>query len=613
MLDTCEHVVEAAAATASQLLRSCPSLAVLATSRRPLEVAGEIAWAVPPLDLPGTDSLVDPTYAAESSAVRLLMERAMSVRLDFELTDANVADVVAICAALDGLPLAIELAAARLDVLSPARLRERLHDRFALLDAGHRDAVERQRTLRGAIDWSYELLTGDERRLFQRLAVLPGTFPLELAVALAGGLGPDGVDLLRSLVRQSLVTPHGEDRFVILDTLRAYAEERADAADSALALDRLAQWAATTVAAGDDALRSDAQVDALVALRQDLPNFRVALEWTLDEDRDPPLGVRVAARLAWFWHLTGMYSEGQRWLRTAVAVPDAEPRDRVLALIGAGLHATSVGLLQDGAAFLTRALDDARALDDRFLELLARAQRGGAAWWAGDPDAADADLDPVIDQAAGAHDERLQWIHAYALLQKSRVCLRREDYDAAASLVALADDELELVGDDHLRALAVRFQGRSATLQGSPARGIALAEQALRLSERLSDTEGVAISLLVLGEAQRGLGQFGQATATLGRSIELAVATDHLSTVCQAVSLLAAIDVERGDRERASRIVRELLTAQSEAGLPILTPGGVVQRLVGELLDGYPQAPDVGADPAAARARLRALALETIR
>ena len=236
ILDTCEHVIDAAAEVVSELLHWCPDLRVLATSRRPLEVTGELVWPVEPLALP-PGSFDDLVIVESSPAVQLFLERARAARPAFELTSDNAATVAAICQALDGLPLSIELAAARLDVLSPVDVLRKLDDRFSLLNAGSRSATARQRTLRAALDWSYELLDTEERLMFQRLAVLPGPFSLELAYPLVdGAVAADPVELLRSLVRQSMVTRHGEEQFAILDTLQDYAGQRADGAEVVAAL-----------------------------------------------------------------------------------------------------------------------------------------------------------------------------------------------------------------------------------------------------------------------------------------------------------------------------------------------------------------------------------------
>jgi predicted ATPase/DNA-binding SARP family transcriptional activator len=612
VLDTCEHVVEAAANAVSHLLRHCPRLRVLATSRRPLDVAGELLCVVAPLGLPEMDATLDPVRVKDSPAVRLLLERARGVRPDLALDEDNAADIAAICVAVDGLPLAVELAAARLDVLSPSQLRRRLRDRFTLLNAGSRDATERQRTLRAAVDWSYELLSSEERRLFQRLAVLPGPFTVDLGCALVDGVVvAEPLELLRSLVRQSVVTRRTAEHFGMLDTLQAYAGERADASETGEALKALTHWAAEVTLARDRALRGPNQLEALSALRHDLPNLRAALEWSLAEGNDPHTGARIAGRLGWFWHLTGMYEEGHRWTARAAAVEDASHPIRVAALRGAGLHASALGQLDRARTYLSEAVEVGARVGTP-AEARARAHRGEVYWWSDNHDEADADLTVAAAASAPGTESENLWVHTFALLHLGRVRLRQQRYDDANALFAEAEPHLDDLGDRYLAELALRFRSRGTTLQGDPATAEHLAREALARAEQLGHTEGIAISLVALGEAQRELGHLDDAHAVLRRGVEFSVAADHIGSVCQALSLLIAIDAQRGDTAKATTLLGELLAAQAAAGLPLLTPGGVVQQLVDDLLGGrYPTTPPLRDDRSAARARaqVRAIAL----
>jgi predicted ATPase/DNA-binding SARP family transcriptional activator len=611
VLDTCEHVIEAAAEVMSELLHLCPDLRVLATSRRPLEVTGELVWPVEPLALP-PGSFDDVALVGSSPAVQLFLERARAARPTFELTNDNAATVAAICRALDGLPLSIELAAARLDVLSPADLLGRLDDRFSLLNAGSRSANARQRTLRAALDWSYELLDTEERLMFQRLAVLPGPFSLDLASALVdGAVVADPVELLRSLVRQSMVTRHGEEQFAILDTLQDYAGQRSDGAEVVAALRALTVWARDIVEERDRAVRTATQLEALAALRRDLPNLRASLQWSLAEGGDAEAGAAIAGRLNWFWHLTGMYEEGYRWSVMATEVPHLSPIVRLLACIGAGLHATALGLLDAARAFLDDAVSIAQQMPEVGFERRARAHRGDMEWWFGDPDAAEADLLAAIASSGTVETGVEEWVQAFAKLHLGRVRLRQERYPDADALFDEAHTSLDRIGDAYLSELELRFRARGASLQGDPALAVELAGRSLRQAEVLNHTEGIAISLLAVGEGQRELGDHEEATKVLRRAVEFGVAADHIGSVCQALALLAALEADTGNREGATKLVDQLLRAQATAGLPILTPGGVVQKLVADLLGGeYPKGED-GPDitPAQGRQELRSLAL----
>ena len=284
-----------------------------------------------------------------------------------------------------------------------------------------------------------------------------------------------------------------------------------------------------------------------------------------------------------------MYEEGHRWSVLAAAVPDLSPAVRVSASIGAGLHATALGLLDEARAYLG---DAVAVAEDRALPGFsprARAHRGDMEWWFDDPDAADADLSAAAAASAPGTPTAHPWVHAFALLHLGRVRLRQERYDEANALFDEAEPLLGELGDAYLAELALRFRARGATIQGDPAAAVALAARALEHAERLGHTEGIAISLLALGEGERALGHLDEAAAVLRRSVEFSVAADHVATVCQGLGLLAAIGADTGDRAGAAELLEKLLPAQAAAGLPLLTPGGVVQGLVDELFGGrYP-------------------------
>ena len=256
VLDTCEHVLDASTALATHLLRMCPAIGILATSRQALGIAGEVLWTVPPLRLPTPGAAMDDLRASE--AVQLFAERARAVRRDFAVDASNAEQVAAVCRVLDGLPLAIELAAARTRVLSVSSILARLDDRFSLLTA-RSPGDSRQRSLRTAIEWSHELLDDDQRTYFARLGVFAGRFTYDAASAVAAdGLATDPLELLTALVDRSLVVTDGDDSYRMLDSLRAFAAERlATAEDEQRETSaRLAHWLADRFAMADERLRS---------------------------------------------------------------------------------------------------------------------------------------------------------------------------------------------------------------------------------------------------------------------------------------------------------------------------------------------------------------------
>jgi predicted ATPase/DNA-binding SARP family transcriptional activator len=328
VLDNCEHVIEAAAKLADVLLRSCPRLTILATSREGLAIGAEVLWPVPPL---GPDD-----------ATELFVERASALVPGF---GADAEDPISerqviadLCARLDGLPLAIELAAARIRLLGPHELRDRLDDRFRLLTGGSRAALPRQQTLRAVVDWSYELLDDTERRLFERLAVFATAWTLDAAGALAGDVAPDRAaieELVGRLVDKSLVVPvqtaGRERRFRLLQTLAFYGRERlAERPDAAAVRDRHADWFAAVAVAAGAGVRSGEQRQWLERVDAELDDLRAAVEWSVAAE-NADTAMRLAAGMSWPFWLRNEVTEARRWCATAIALDGGSPAVRALA------------------------------------------------------------------------------------------------------------------------------------------------------------------------------------------------------------------------------------------------------------------------------------------
>ncbi len=379
VLDNCEHVVDSAARLVEGSLRACPRLRVLATSREPLAIAGERAWLVPPLSLPVRDPVgLKAEAAAGFDAIRLFVERAQDAVPGFRLDDANVGVVAEICRRLDGLPLAIELAAARVRVLPPAQIVERLEDRFRLLASGSRSAIPRHQTLRAAIDWSYALLATDEQRLLDRLAVFSGTFTLEAAEAICATEVHEAralLDVLARLVDRSLVIVReaGDSaRYVLLETVRQYAAEhlRARGEDEVLRR-RHAAYVCELVAAAEPHLVTAQRRPWLARIHADIDDIRQALTWT--RDADPAGHLRLTGMLCWFWFSTGFWSEGRRWSEGALALPvaAAPAPARAATLFAAAVIACLQAKAAEAQGWLEEVVAIARAHADRRLEAYA--------------------------------------------------------------------------------------------------------------------------------------------------------------------------------------------------------------------------------------------------
>ncbi|SBT52899.1 BTAD domain-containing putative transcriptional regulator [Micromonospora auratinigra] len=365
LLDNCEHLLDAAAGLAERLLTAGPGLRVLATSREPLGVTGEALRPVDSLALPPAGA--DPGTASAYPAVRLFADRAGAVRADFAVDAATVGPVVRICRALDGMPLAIELAAARLRALTAAQVDERLHDRFRLLTGGSRTALPRHQTLRAVVDWSWDLLAEDERALWRRLAVFAGGADLAAAERVCAGApgpaaGPDVLDRLAALVEKSLVVAVGADepRYRMLETVRAYGLHRLAEAGEA---DRVRRaHAAEYLALAEEAepwLRTGEQLRWLRRLAVDHDNLHAGLRYAVAEG-DAPTAVRYAAALGWYWWLSGRRVEGGELAAQVFALPDLAQRsapDRLaVAYTMAALNLVSTrNDLPTGMAWLERA------------------------------------------------------------------------------------------------------------------------------------------------------------------------------------------------------------------------------------------------------------------
>ena len=339
MLDNCEHVIEVAASFASLILQSCDGLILLATSREPLRVPGEVNWRVPPLALPEASNQAGSEELSRSEAVDLFVERAQRVAPTFGLAGEK-SSVVELCRHLDGVPLAIELAAARASLMSPSEMLDRLEDRFRLLAAGSRTAVGRHQTMEAAVDWSYDLLSPDERELFRRLSVFAGSFSLESAEAVCPSDDLDSsaiLGLLAKLVDKSLVVPVGEAagriRYRLLDTLRQYGSERLDASGETEQVRRAHFWYFLEVAeTASPHFFTD--MEPLGRLDAEQDNFRLAFNWA--DSKQPDGALRLAVRLWSYWNIRGRLIEGRETLVKALAHGrgDLVLRCEALSLVG---------------------------------------------------------------------------------------------------------------------------------------------------------------------------------------------------------------------------------------------------------------------------------------
>jgi predicted ATPase/DNA-binding CsgD family transcriptional regulator len=368
VLDNFEHVA-GAAADLGALLDMGPNLTLLITSRVPLRLSGERIYSVPPLAVPAS-SRVTSRVVAESEAGNLFASRAAAVRPGFAISDENATHVAAICQHLDGLPLAIELAAARINILSPAALLARLDRRLPLLTGGPRDLPERQHTMRNAIAWSYDLLPEAEQRLFRRLSVFDGGFSLDAAEAVtAGDPTIDALAGVSTLVDASLIRPtddpSGEPRFLMLETIREFGLEcLAENGDETAARDLHARHILGLVETGNELRDTQRASDWLVRLTSEIANIRAARSW-FETTGNVHAGVSLADGASWIWDWRTLFVEGRDWLSQSLsAAPDAPPGVRASAMVGAGWMAFRQLDFADAQLSATAGLTLARAADD---------------------------------------------------------------------------------------------------------------------------------------------------------------------------------------------------------------------------------------------------------
>jgi predicted ATPase/DNA-binding SARP family transcriptional activator len=501
VLDNCEHVLDAVAPLVDRLVRGCPRLVVLATSRERLAVAGEHVWPVPPLPVPGEAATLDLDALAAVPSVRLFCDRAAAVDPAFRLAGAAPSAVARICRRLDGLPLAIELAAARVGALRPVDLEARLGARFGVLTAGPRDDTGRHRTLRATIDWSYGLLEPAEARMFDRLSVFPGAFDLAAAegLRLPGEPPEETAALVAALVDKSMLTaePGGDSvtRFRLLETLREYGAERLAARGEAAALARVhAEHYVRLAERADVDVRGPAEACGVAVLDVEIDNLRAAHRWALDHDR-ADLALRLSAALH-FYAVHRLRDEVLGWAALAAALPTAADHPlRATAWASAsfgaahrGERAEAVELAERGLAAATDGAARADALESLAVVAIYEGRLGDTRRFAG----------AAVDAARAAGDAyRAQWSsHVDAL-----AALYAHDADAPDAVEGVRRGAVAL-GNPSQLAWAHYLEGEEA-LEGDPDRAVALLEEAIALARPVSNAfvRGVA---LVSASSARG-------------------------------------------------------------------------------------------------------------
>jgi predicted ATPase/Tfp pilus assembly protein PilF len=616
VLDNCEHVVAACAALAARLLHSCPELRILATSQQPLGHAGEMVWPVAPLALPprpeGAPAEKAVQALEQADAVQLFVERARAVRTEFTLSAATAGHVVAICRRLDGLPLAIELAAARLNVLPLQDILARLDDRFRLLRRGGIDATDRHQALQAALDWSYGLLPPAAQVVLRRLAVFAGGWDLAAAEAVCadeqvqlGGSNPVPIldqgdevaadvvlELLDELQERSLVYVYAADgtpRYGMLETVRQYSLQQLNrAGETVVAQHRHLHWCMTLAAQAGPHLQGPEQELWLPRLEQEHDNLRAALRWSLSAGADGSAALPLAGALARFWLMHAHFSEGRYWLSEALAADGAADVERARALDGAGLLAEGQGAYEEATGLLEESLALWRAIGDRagaaralsnmgmvverqsdyarartlleealsiFRDLDARGDIAGTlaalglvVEFQGDYEKAWPLLEQGLSRFRALDDE---WGIANTLGNMAITARRHGQYDQALALYEEALTLARALGDR--RGITRWLNGLALSLasRGEYDRAQAYLEESLALSRTLRDRRGMAFSFNDLGEVARKQGAYDRARSHFEASLSLLLQFGDNWLIANAYRNLAGVATEAGDEARA--------------------------------------------------------------
>lgn len=518
VIDDWEHLVTACAYLVERLLRSCPLLKILAASREPLAIPGENLYQVSTLSLPA--SIEDsPVKLLESESVRLFVERAHSVTPLWELTPQNARSVAQICRRLDGIPLAIELAAARVKVLKVEHIAARLDDRFNLLTTGSRTALPRHQTLRATIDWSYDLLPEDARLLFRRLAVFAGGFALDAAEHVCSDRPlalPTILDLLTRLIDRSLVVidqQHDEERYRMLETIHEYARDKLnESGESEHVHTHQLDYFMKFAEQAEPQLTGPAQGDWLKRLERDHDNLCAALEWSRREHIDALPGLRLAGALWRFWYMRGYYSEGSRFLQEAIRRDrSGSPAARAKALNGAGLLAHALGDYEGAQTFLQESVELYKQVGD---------ERGTA----------------------------------FALTNLGLQFYSQHKFEPATMLLQSSLDLARKVGDKQLVALALNGLGEVARYQADHARARELYTESLELARASGDTQRIVEPMFNLGAVAHRQGDDTAARSLLMEGLKISQQVGDMRLIVAYLGGLAGVWGALGEGERAARL-----------------------------------------------------------
>lgn len=587
ILDNCEHMVEVSADLAEALLQGCPRLGLLASSREALGVSGERVYRVPSLDLPAADEN-EPEQARASEAVRLLLARGQAVNQSFELTRANTPAVVQICRRLDGIPLALELAAVRLSAYSAEQIAARLDDRFRLLTGGSRTALPRQQTLHALIDWSYELLGPDEKALLRQLSVFVGGWSLEAAEAVSPHLNV--LDLLPQLVDKSLVVREEEDntepRYRLLETIRQFARDHlTETGEAEASRDRhLAYYKQLTESAEQNML-VDHQLAWYALCEREYENYRAAIDWGLL--RDPLLALELASAISFYWSRVG-FKESSHWLRATLQaadglkLPDPQRLSRAKLRALQMLASDSIGNMPPAESLKigAEALEVAQASSQ--LEMLGYAYgiNSFIAIQCGDFISGEKYLleaSNLLEQTNDLPPGQIIYsnlLPARILLSTLKANLLLQSHQDIPGARQAIDACLELIGERQMPFAAGVITLNKIQLEryaGNAAEVLPLAQTTYQLLRRVKDQSMANIILAETGHIYRQIGDIETAFETYCTTIRAFAELQQLAAVAHQLECFAFIAIQSNDSTRAARLFGAAEAIRNHRGTP-MTP-----------------------------------------
>jgi len=579
VLDNCEHLIEACAQLTENLLKHCSHLRILTTSREPLGVAGETVFKVPPLSFPDLEKLPVAnedliSTLKQSEAIQLFIERAASASPGFTLTPENAVVVTKVCRQLDGIPLAIELAAARLKTLTVEQIYSRLDDRFSLLTTGSRTALPHRQTLKAAIDWSFDLLSEKEQILFRRLTVFAGGWTLEEAESVCTGADLDAheiLNLLAYLVDKSMVVQAEwkEERwFHFLETIRQYGWERLQASGETNELRRRHRDCFLVLAErAEPELSGEKQTSWLQRLEAEHDNLRAALSWCQVEKEGLELGLRLGGALSRFWEMHGHFAEGRRWLENMLqGAGGALETFRAKANLGAGMMAWNQADYDQASFFFNTALVLYRKLGDKEGVAISLNNLGKVAWVQGNYKFGTELFEECLSIWQELKDDKRI---AATLTNLGVIVQEQQEYDKARQLYERSLAISRKLKDQQRIANALNNLGNLVNERGDCRSAHFFHDEALAIRRELGDKDGVALSLNNLGDVAFAQGDFSLAQSFAQESLTKLWELGDKRVLVGPLETLGNVAKEQGDFARAARQFGAVEALREAIGTPM--------------------------------------------